>query len=136
VISFSIISIILIISSIIGTLFISYFYDDTTDSFYEYLSNKLTNKENKKNNIIIENITNTQKNSTEIIIERHNELKSKNKTCEYNFDCNDDNVTTQDFCDTQKNECFNFEILSCIDNDGYCPSFCDKIEDSDCRKNG
>ena len=58
--------------------------------------------------------------------------------CSLNSDCNDYNSCTTDICNsagTCSASCSNTQIVSCINNDGCCPSGCNSINDNDCSVN-
>ncbi|MDP6845642.1 MAG: hypothetical protein QF460_01645 [Candidatus Nanoarchaeia archaeon] len=52
--------------------------------------------------------------------------------CNVDSDCNDQLDSTIDTCMESINKCSYETIVSCTDNDGYCPSFCSRYSDSDC----
>jgi len=52
--------------------------------------------------------------------------------CEVDIDCDDQLESTIDTCMTSINKCSYETIVSCTDNDGYCPSFCSRYTDYDC----
>jgi hypothetical protein len=52
--------------------------------------------------------------------------------CNVDIDCDDQIDSTIDTCITSIDKCTHETILSCTDNDGYCPSFCSRDSDSDC----
>ena len=52
--------------------------------------------------------------------------------CNVDIDCDDQIDSTIDTCMTSINKCIHTTILSCTDDDGYCPSFCSRYSDSDC----
>ncbi len=52
--------------------------------------------------------------------------------CNVDIDCDDQIDSTIDTCITSIDKCTHETILSCTDNDGYCPSFCSRDSYSDC----
>ena len=52
--------------------------------------------------------------------------------CNIDLDCDDQLESTIDTCMTSINKCSYETIVSCTDNDGYCPSFCSRYTDYDC----
>ena len=54
--------------------------------------------------------------------------------CNNDLDCDDDEISTSNHCNiiNTGNYCSNFEITSCNNNDGYCPSGCYEYNDNDC----
>jgi hypothetical protein len=51
--------------------------------------------------------------------------------CYTNADCDDSDASTKDVCSV--GNCYNTEIVNCIDNDSYCPPACDYSIDNDCE---
>ncbi|MFH1053951.1 MAG: hypothetical protein V1740_06050 [Candidatus Woesearchaeota archaeon] len=54
--------------------------------------------------------------------------------CVTNIDCNDSNITTMDYCETETGKCLNRIITICMNNDTVCPGNCNYLSDSDCIK--
>lgn len=52
--------------------------------------------------------------------------------CQTNSDCNDNNPSTNDVCSGSPKRCSNTNIVSCINEDNYCPPNCDFALDTDC----
>ncbi len=52
--------------------------------------------------------------------------------CQSNADCNDKRVDTKDECAGTPKRCTNTKITGCISGDGYCPSGCNALSDTDC----
>ena len=52
--------------------------------------------------------------------------------CAIDYDCDDNDISTQDFCSGTPKECSNTLITECITGDSYCPTTCTYINDQDC----
>tara|TARA_Y100000034_G_C6909875_1_gene423954 strand:+ start:11604 stop:12758 length:1155 start_codon:yes stop_codon:yes gene_type:complete len=52
--------------------------------------------------------------------------------CTTDLDCDDQLKSTIDSCMENINKCTHETIVTCTDNDGYCPEFCSKYTDYDC----
>lgn len=57
-------------------------------------------------------------------------IKSNYSSCENDFNCEDGNSCTIDYCHNK--ECCNTEIVLCYQDDGCCPSGCTAKNDNDC----
>ena len=53
--------------------------------------------------------------------------------CSSNYDCNDNDDSTNDVCAGIPKECTNTLITSCLPGDGYCPAGCESPTDNDCE---
>jgi len=52
--------------------------------------------------------------------------------CNVDLDCDDQLDSTIDTCIEALNKCSYETIVTCTDDDGYCPSFCSRYTDTDC----
>ncbi len=53
--------------------------------------------------------------------------------CQSNADCDDKRAETKDECAGTPKRCSNAKIKGCISGDGFCPSGCNALSDTDCR---
>ncbi len=54
--------------------------------------------------------------------------------CSSNYDCDDNDESTDDICTGFPKKCIHNKIIVCIDNDGYCPIQCEYEDDNDCEE--